>query len=211
MVAGNKWPISIRNLESPASATHLRFCVVLRAMPSPSPDVNAQLEELVKRNVETIAKLEQAMLGQRTRGDMFADAIAQFCGSMAFVYVHIFVLGGWIFWNLFAAIRFDPPPFTMMNSMVAIEAIFLTTFVLISQNRQQKIADRRNLLDLQINMLAEQENSQMLSMLQALLRYHGLNAKNPEVEALQQMTDPEVLASHIDQSMEEADDSEEKE
>ena len=65
--------------------------------------------------------------------------------------------------------------------------------------------------DLQINMLAEQENSQMLSMLQALLRHHGLNAKNPEVEALQQMTDPEILASHIDQSMEEADDFEVKE
>src|SRR4249920_523986 len=117
-------------------------------------DANAQLDDLLRRNVETISKLEQATHGQRTRGDIFADAIAQFCGTMAFVYVHVVVLGTWILWNIFAAVRFDPPPFTMMNSIVAIEAIFLTTFVLISQNRQQRIADRRNLLDLQINMLA---------------------------------------------------------
>src|SRR5689334_12023618 len=129
-------------------------------------EANTQLDELVKRNVEAIAKLEQATHGQRTGADMFADAIAQFCGSIVFVYVHVIVIASWMIWNVAASIRFDKPPFPLMNVILAIEAIFLTTFVLISQNRQQRIADRRNLLDLQINMLAEQENSQMLKMLQ---------------------------------------------
>jgi len=161
-------------------------------------------QELVRQNVEAIAKLEQATHAQRTRADVFADAIAQFCGSMSFVYMHVVLLGSWVLWNWIVAppqFRFDPPPFTAMNTTLAVEAIFLTTFVLISQNRQQRIADRRNLLDLQINMLAEQENSQMLTMLQQLLEHHGLGQGAPEVQALQQATDPEALVTQIEEQM----------
>jgi hypothetical protein len=72
------------------------------------------------------------------------------------------------------AIRFDPYPFQFLTFVVSLEAIFLSTFILISQNRQNRISELRNHLDLQINLLSEQENSKVLAMLEALLRFHGL-------------------------------------
>ena len=105
------------------------------------------------------------------------------------------------------AFRFDPKPFPILSTVVSLEAIFLATFILISQNRQQRVADLRNHLDLQINMLAEQENSQMLAMLQKLLELHGIEPPSPEIEVLQQAMDPEVLAEHIEQAFEPADES----
>ena len=164
------------------------------------------LAELMQRNVETISKLENATQSQRTSGDTFADAVAGFCGTMAFVYLHVVFFGSWLLWNAPwltpKSAHFDPPPFQTLSTIVSLEAIFLSTFILISQNRQQRLADRRNHLDLQINMLAEQENSHMLTMLQKLVEHHGLGKPSEEAQILQQATNPEALAEHIDREME---------
>ncbi|MEA2553702.1 MAG: hypothetical protein QOJ65_1878 [Fimbriimonadaceae bacterium] len=171
--------------------------------------IDRGLADLLQRNVETVAKLELGIESQRTRADVIADAIASFCGTIVFVYVHCILIVGWILWNLpwFTprSMRFDPPPFPLLGTIVSIEAIFLATFILISQNRQQRVADRRNMLDLQINMLAEQENSQMLGMLQQIMEHVGAGKPSLEVEILQQATDPEFLASQIEQTMETSD------
>jgi uncharacterized membrane protein len=76
-----------------------------------------------------------------------------------------------------------------LTFVVSLEAIFLSTFILISQNHEERVARRRNHLDLQINLLSEQENSQILKMLDALHRAMNISA-DPEIKALQEATRP---------------------
>lgn len=120
------------------------------------------VEELTQRNVETVSRLEEAARELRTRTDRVAEVIAGFCGSMTFVWVHVIWFGGWLLFNLLPGIRhIDPFPFTFLTLVVSLEAIFLSTFILISQNHDSRVSEKRNHLDLQINLLSEQENTQM--------------------------------------------------
>ena len=171
-----------------------------------SPPTPESLAALTQRNIELIAQLEATAAAKRSPADYIADAITHFCGSMAFVYVHVVWFGGWILWHFLPrlpeALRFDPYPFQFLTFIVSLEAIFLSTFILISKNRQNRIAELRNHLDLQINLLSEQENSKVLAMLEALLRFHGLVQPDPEVASLAEATQPDILAQQIEQTLE---------
>jgi len=169
-----------------------------RTIPGPR-----SFEELTRRNIEAIARLDEAAQNERTAADRVADAIAGFCGNMKFVWVHIAWFGIWILLGTWPHIKhFDPYPFQFLTLVVSLEAIFLTTFVMISQNRQGRTADRRNHLDLQINLLAEQENSKMLSMLAAILEHLGIEGTDPDVRALEEETQPDKLVRQIENIIE---------
>lgn len=159
------------------------------------------LDELTKRNVELVQKLETAAKQERTRSDLFAEAIANFCGSMTFVWVHVAWFGVWIFLNTVPGFpHIDPFPFTFLTLVVSLEAIFLSTFILISQNHDAKISERRNHLDLQINLLSEQENTRMIQMLTAIAEKVGCEiARAPEVRDLSEETDLESVVAEIKQ------------
>ena len=171
-----------------------------------SRPTSESLATLTQRNIESIAQLETTEAAKRSPADCIADAITRFCGSMAFIYVHLAWFGGWILWHfvprLPQALRFDPYPFQFLTFVVSLEAIFLSTFILISQNRQSRIAELRNHLDLQINLLSEQENSKVLAMLEALLQYHGLVQPDPEVASLAEATAPDMLVEQIEKTLE---------
>ena len=92
--------------------------------------------------------------------DRVADRITGFTGSMVFVLLHAAIFGGWITWNLWGSPKFDPS-FVVLAMVASVEAIFLSTFVLISQNRQAAAADARADLDLHINLLTEHELSKL--------------------------------------------------
>jgi uncharacterized membrane protein len=104
-----------------------------------SPPTPESLTALTQRNIELMAQLEATAAAKRSSADRVADAITRFGGSMAFVYVHVGWFGGWILWHclprLPQAMRFDPYPFQFLTFVVSLEAIFLSTFILISQNR----------------------------------------------------------------------------
>ncbi len=159
------------------------------------------VDELTRRNIETVLKLEEAAREERTSTDRVADAIAGFCGSMTFVWVHVAWFGGWIIFNLLPGINhIDPFPFTFLTLVVSLEAIFLSTFILISQNHDSKLSEKRNHLDLQINLLAEQENTKMLGLLQQIAAKVGaVAALDEDAKALQEATNPEKLVRQIDQ------------
>lgn len=155
------------------------------------------LEDLTRENIETIAQLEQAMLDERTATDRVADAIAGFCGSVTFVWVHVCWFALWALINTLPISRhIDPFPFPFLTLVTSLEAIFLTTFVLISQNRQGRTAERRNHLELQINLLAEQETSKILQMLSSMMRHMDIRPDH-EATALQAATRPEKLVEQI--------------
>src|SRR5258708_3308280 len=143
-------------------------------------------DQLTRRNVEVIRKLEEAAKEERSQSDLVAEAIANFCGSMTFVWVHVVWFGGWVLFNAVPGIKhIDPFPFTFLTLVVSLEAIFLSTFILIIQNHDTRISERRNHLDLQINLLTEQENTKMLKLLERIAEKVGALMKDdPTLQVL---------------------------
>src|SRR6185503_18906792 len=91
------------------------------------------VDQLTQRNIEAIRELEDAAKEERTTSDRVAEAIANFCGSMTFVWVHVVFFGVWILSNVMPGVpHIDPFPFTFLTLVVSLEAIFLSTFILIS-------------------------------------------------------------------------------
>jgi uncharacterized membrane protein len=157
---------------------------------------------IVERNIEAL--LQRRRQADRDAGfdARLAGAVTRFTGSMHFVYLHVLIFGGWILWNLGA---FGLPPFddsfVVLAMVASVEAIFLSTFVLISQNRMQAQADERADLNLQISLLSEHEVTRLTTLLTAVARAMGLpEAEEPELDALQQDVRPEevldALADH---------------
>ena len=158
-------------------------------------------EQLTQRNVEVVKKLEEAANQERTTSDRVAKIVASFCGSMTFVWVHVIWFGGWIVLNTVSGVKhIDPFPFTFLTFVVSLEAIFLSTFILISQNYDARISERRNHLDLQINLLSEQENTKMLMMLQAIAEKVGAELEpDADMTVLAQETELETVVAQIEQ------------
>jgi len=162
--------------------------------------VGTSVEDLTKRNVELIRELEEAAKRERRPADRIAEAIARFCGSMKFVWVHVIWFGGWIVFNVIPGVpHIDSFPFTFLTLVVSLEAIFLSTFILISQNLDTRITERRHHLDLQINLLSEQENTKMIAMLEAIAAHVGAEfGHDPHLKALSEQTEPERVVQQIE-------------
>ena len=158
--------------------------------------------DVTRQNVQAMRELEEAAKARRTGADRAAAAIARFCGSMPFVWIHVALFAGWIAYNALPWFKpFDPYPFTFLTLVVSLEAIFLSTFILISQNYDMRIAERRNQLDLQINLLAEQENTKALQMLERIARKVGAHVgDDPQVRALEEATRPDTLVEQIEEA-----------
>ena len=114
--------------------------------------------------------------------------------------VHAVWFAGWILVNTVAPIKpFDPFPFTFLTLVVSLEAIFLSAFILMSQNAGARMSERRDQLDLQINLLTEQENTKMLKLLDRIARQLGIEDDgDPSIKVLEKATRPEELAKHIE-------------
>ena len=167
---------------------------------------SGSLNQLTQKNVEIVAQLEEAASARRSRADRIADYISRFVGSMSFVYIHVAWFAVWILCNTAsvvpAALHFDPYPYTFLTFVVSLEAIFLSTFILISQNHEELLARRRNHLDLQINLLSEQENSKILKMLSSIERHLKICEGDPQAEAFEEDTEPEKVIAQIEDAIE---------
>ncbi len=148
---------------------------------------NPALADVIERNIETMAEVRAAEQAHATLQDRLADGLTRFSGNMWFVYVHVVWFGWWIAQNEGWIGRwvFDPFPFGLLTLIVSLEAIFLATFVLISQNRAALVADMRADLDLQIDLLAEYEVTQLLLLLRGVGEKLGVdNCSTQELEEL---------------------------
>lgn len=159
--------------------------------------------DVTRENIRAMRKLEELAVAKRTVADRVAAFVATFCGSITFVWIHAVLFTAWILWNVLPKLpHFDPYPFTFLTLCVSLEAIFLSSFILIAQNYEMRVTERRSQLDLQINLLAEQENTKMLQLLDRMARKMGLYEEDdPEVQVLEQATRPETLARQIDDSL----------
>jgi uncharacterized membrane protein len=161
----------------------------------------------VKRNIEAIARLDEESERKRGVADRIADAVANFTGSLRFVLLHLAVFGLWILINLGYVAPlpvFDRYPFLLLSLIVSLEAIFLSTFVLMKQNRMSRRADQRANLDLQINLLAEREMTLVLQMLTRISTRLGIRLETDEIEELSEETAVEALASELEEKLPES-------
>jgi uncharacterized membrane protein len=156
----------------------------------------------LQRNVQVIADLERQAAQKRSSLEHAAGHITRAAGSGTFLAAHILFFSGWIVWNQ-GRHTFDPYPFALLNVIVSIEAIILTSLVLMTQNRMTRQAEQRAHLDLQINLLAEQELTAILQMIYALCQKAGTCARvhDAHVEQLLRKTDVVELAASLEREL----------
>jgi uncharacterized membrane protein len=168
----------------------------------PESSTRERASEIARNNVRTVRELEALAVADPSFADRAASLIASFCGSIYFVLAHAVLFGGWIVFNSLPGLRhFDPFPFTLLTMIGSLEAIFLTSFILIAQNYTMRVSERRTQLELQVNLLAEQEATKTLQLLDEIARAVGASrAHDPEVAALKEATRLDTLAQEIDQT-----------
>ncbi len=171
----------------------------------PSALLNKEhLAAAVERNIKTLSEIRNQMERSRTIQDRIADMITNFSGSTLFLYLHILWFGTWIIINTGSLEKlglpaFDPFPYGLLTMIVSLEAIFLSTFVLISQQRLSEVQDDRADLDLQIDLLAEYEITKILTIVDAMAHKMGLHeGKDPELAELKTEIKPEQILREIE-------------
>jgi uncharacterized membrane protein len=167
-------------------------------VPPPPPE---SLSSALRRNIKALQERRAQEAASATRQERLADAITAFTGSMIFVYLHLVLYGAWIVVNLGVVPevpKFDPS-FVILAMAASVEAIFLSTFVLISQNRMAAVADKRADLDLQINLLAEHELTKLIEMVEAVTDHLGIKpVAERELREIKKDVAPEAVLSEIE-------------
>jgi uncharacterized membrane protein len=163
------------------------------------------LNSSLRRNIDALRGRRQQEEAQAALDERLASRVTRFAGSMRFVYVHALVYGAWIIANLgwIAAIRPWDPTFVVLAMIASVEAIFLSTFILITQNRMASAADRRAELDVQIGLLAEAEITKLVELVSEIAeRMDVPGAEAGEVEEMKQRVAPEAVLDAIEESQE---------
>ena len=175
-------------------------------MPSRSPagaTDSPGLEAAVEEDLQVIKNWEGASLAARSRAEQFSDWIATTIASGPSLLIHLvwFVAWGVVNSGLFPRLVFDPFPFSLLTMTVSLEAIFLALFVLASQNRLSRQADKRAHLDLQVNLLAEREMTAVLQLLEDIATHFKIqtSVKPSEIRALAQKTDLHDLTQRMEE------------
>jgi uncharacterized membrane protein len=158
------------------------------------------LAPVMERNISALVHRRREAEEARRARDRLADRITAFSGSMRFVLLHVVLVGLWIIVNVgwTPLERFDPT-FVVLATVASVEAIFLSTFVLISQNRMQELADERADLDLQVSLLTEHEVTRLITLVKAVADRMGVEeATDPELAELQRDVAPERVLEEIE-------------
>jgi uncharacterized membrane protein len=162
---------------------------------------NPALSKVIERNIRTIIRLRLREASKRGLQDKIADVITSFSGRMIFAYLHILWFVVWILLNTgsFGLQPFDPFPYGLLTMVVSLEAIFLSTFVLISQNRLSRETEHRAELDMHIGLLTEHELTRVLQMLDVIQDKLGIeNDQDSDLTDLEMETRPEDVLAEID-------------
>ncbi|MCY7387390.1 MAG: DUF1003 domain-containing protein [Burkholderiales bacterium] len=169
----------------------------------PIQDASKSAEALTQKNVQTIIGLERAAKASISTGEHVASLVARFCGSISFVSIHFLCFSGWIFLNTSPIFLYhpDPFPFTFLTLTVALESIFLSSFLLIRLRHETLQTEQRSHLDLQISLLIEQENTKMLKMLKSIAAKVGAEIDaDADLAAMEESTRPEQLLEQIEKA-----------
>ncbi|MBX0289888.1 DUF1003 domain-containing protein [Hymenobacter sp. HSC-4F20] len=168
------------------------------------PAGKPSMARVVERNIEALLKRQQEEDQQKCWQDRLADAVTAFTGSITFVFIHLVLFGLWIFWNLgWLGLKPFDPSFVVLAMFASVEAIFLSTFVLISQNRTAALAEKRAELNLQVSLLGEHEITRLVILVTEMARKMNIEAANdPEIPELAKDVQPEHVLETIEKKQE---------
>jgi uncharacterized membrane protein len=169
--------------------------------PTYPPPPAKGLAPVMDRNIEALRQRRLREERAASWEERLADAITRFTGSMLFVYIHLVVFGLWIVANLhwIPGIPAWDESFVVLAMVASVEAIFLSTFVLISQNRMVAAADKRADLDLQISLLTEHELTKMATLLSDMARKMGVRTQvEGELEEVKRDVAPDAVLDAIE-------------
>ncbi|MFW2828784.1 DUF1003 domain-containing protein [Sphingomonas sp. ID0503] len=165
------------------------------------PALAATMTGTLAENIATLRARRAAEQRDAPFSERIADYITRFTGSMTFVLIHVLLYGSWIAINLGwvpGVAPFDPT-FVVLAMEASVEAIFLSTFVLISQNRMAAAADRRADLDLHINLLAEHELTQLAGLVDRIARKLGIEEEDPDFHEIKRDVNPHTVLDAIEE------------
>jgi uncharacterized membrane protein len=159
------------------------------------------MARIVERNIQELLARRQAEEARRTWQERLADAVTTFAGSLTFVFLHLALFGGWILWNAgWLGLKPFDPSFVVLAMFASVEAIFLSTFVLISQNRMSAQADKRAELNLQVGLLSEHEITRLVTLVAEISKKLGIEeGHDPEIAELARDVRPEQVLDTIEQ------------
>jgi uncharacterized membrane protein len=154
-------------------------------------------------HIDSIVKQEEEALERRSSSERLADIVGAFAGSLPFVVLHLVLVTAWLLVNSgqIAGVRpFDPWPFSLLGVIVAVEAVILSSFILMRQNRMMRRGERRDHLNLQVDLLAEKEITTLLQMVRAICERMGLRSivEDKDIRELSKNTSIESLSQTLE-------------
>jgi uncharacterized membrane protein len=158
----------------------------------------------LREQIDLIARHEREFLDRRTHAERVGDAIGSLIGSLWFIGFHVLWITTWIVWNTFrSGPHFDPAPFPLLDIVVALEAIFLASFIVMRQSRLSRRADERAHLILQILILTEREMTAVLGIERQIAARIGLPdlAIDETLERMSQETQIDQITQEIQENL----------
>jgi uncharacterized membrane protein len=160
----------------------------------------------LQEHIQLILKHEEEFMARRTAAERVGDSLGSFVGSLTFIGIHVVWFTAWILVNTVSIAHiphFDPVPFSILDTIVAIEAIFLASFIVMRQSRSSRRSDERDHLILQVLLLAEKEVTAVLQIERQIAARIGLSevAKDAEIVQLSQKTSIDDVAQSLKDSM----------
>jgi uncharacterized membrane protein len=171
---------------------------------SPHEPQPSRMAHIVERNIRALLERRRHEEQRESWQDQLADRITFFTGSMRFVYLHLIVFGLWIIVNLpWVPLPHFDPSYVVLAMVASVEAIFLSTFILITQNRMAAQAEKRTDLDLQISLLAEHEITRLITLVAAIAQRMGIEtSEDPELAELAKDVAPEQVLDTMEAQQE---------
>jgi uncharacterized membrane protein len=165
-----------------------------------SDQPSSEMSRTLRDNIGQLSARARMSAAQAPLSQKIAERVTRFAGSMRFVALHVAIFGTWIIVNLigFPGIpRFDPN-FVTLAMVASVEAIFLATFVLITQNRMAAAADRRADLDLHINLLTEHELTRMAALVEKIAARLNVPVDDPEFAEVKANIEPAKVLDELE-------------
>lgn len=166
----------------------------------------APLPDPISQNIEAIVALHTSAERNVPQHQRIVETATTFLGRPAFLYISSVVVALWMLPNVVPDLglpQFDPPPFDLLQLSLGIISLPMTIAVLIKQDRQEKLAEQRAQLGLQLNLLSEQKIAKMISLIEELRRDlpEVKNRYDPEAEVMKQAADPQMVMDTLEKSL----------
>lgn len=173
----------------------------------PLSNTTAPVPDHLSQNISAVKALHERAEQEVSQAQRAVETITAFFERPAFLYSILLAISLWVLPNLlprrFGIPNFDPPPFDWLERTITLSSLLVTTGVLIKQSRQEKLAERRAHLSLQMNLLAEQKTTKLIALVEELREdLPGVrNRHDPEAEVMKQSSDPHAVMNALEEAL----------